>query len=57
MVYHGTLRLPTTLNVVRNLYRSSKIMINTGKTKTEEILINTDVRQACSISLILFNIY
>jgi hypothetical protein len=45
------------ITVIQSLYHNSKIIINTGKNKTEEIIINKGVRQGCSISPTLFNIY
>lgn len=46
MVHHEYHGYPQHLiNVVRNLYRNSKTTINTGTTKTEEILINKEGRQ------------
>jgi hypothetical protein len=45
------------IRLIQSLYHNSKIIINTGKNKTEEIIINKGVRQGCSISPILSNIY
>ena len=45
------------INVVRNLHCNSKIIVNTGKKKTEDILGNKGVRQGCSNSPTLLNIY
>jgi hypothetical protein len=39
------------------LYHNSKIIINTGKNKSKEIILNTGVREGCSISSTLVNIY
>jgi hypothetical protein len=44
------------IRVIQSLYHNSKIIINTGKNKTEEIIVNKGVRQGCSISPTLFNI-
>ena len=45
------------INVIRNLYYNSKIIVNTGKIKTEEILLNKWVKQRRSILPTLFNNY
>jgi hypothetical protein len=45
------------IRVMQSLYHNSKIIINTGKNKTEGIIINKGVRQGCSISPTLFNMY
>lgn len=45
------------IDVVKNMYVNSKIIINTGDERTEEIRVNKGVRQGCSMSPTLFNIY
>jgi hypothetical protein len=45
------------IRVIQSLYHYSKIIINTGRNKTEEIIINKGARQGCSISPTLFNMY
>lgn len=45
------------IDVVKNMYINSKIIINTGDDRTEEIIVNKGVRQGCSMSPTLFNIY
>lgn len=45
------------INTIKSLYEETKIVINTGSVRTEEISINQGVRQGCSLSPTLFNIY
>jgi hypothetical protein len=44
------------VNAIQSLYQNTKIMLNVNMNKREEI-INQGVRQGCSLSPSLFNIY
>ena len=48
---------PHLIEVVKSLYKETKVIINTGKSKTEELKTNKGVKQGCSLSPTLFNIY
>ncbi|KAJ4429720.1 hypothetical protein ANN_21924 [Periplaneta americana] len=48
---------PHLIEIIKCLYADTKIIINTGTSKTEEIRINQGFRQGCSLSPSLFNIY
>lgn len=45
------------VNVIKSLYNKTQIVINTGKDRLDEMIINQGVRQGCSLSPTLFNIY
>ena len=48
---------PHLVNAIKSLYHATRIVINTGNKRTDEIKINQGVRQGCSLSPTLFNIY
>ena len=43
--------------IIKNVYKDTKVVINTGTSKTEELAINQGVRQGCTVSRTLFNIH
>ena len=48
---------PHLIKVVKSLYRDTKVIIETGNFRSDEIATNRGVRQGCGLSPALFNIY
>ena len=45
------------ISVIRSIYKNTSIIIENGSKRSEQILTNVGLRQGCSLSPTLFNIY